>query len=157
LQDNSWGEFLPVRLSPFCYNESLASEELPVEKSKVLERGWKWQEDEERTNQTIGSTYVIPESIADVSDDITKEILTCTATGQPYKITPQELEFYRSMNIPVPRMSPRTRHKHRMALRNPHKLWNRACAKCQKPISTSYSPERPEIVYCEECYLKEVY
>jgi len=24
-------------------------------------------------------------------------------------------------------------------------------------MRTTYSPERPEIVYCEECYLKEVY
>jgi len=30
-------------------------------------------------------------------------------------------------------------------------------AKCSKSIQTSYSPERPEIVYCEQCYLQEIY
>lgn len=28
---------------------------------------------------------------------------------------------------------------------------------CGKDIATSYSPERPERVYCEQCYLAEVY
>lgn len=36
-------------------------------------------------------------------------------------------------------------------------LYARECAKCATQIQTSYSPDRPEIVYCEQCYLKEVY
>ena len=28
---------------------------------------------------------------------------------------------------------------------------------CKEIFQTSYAPERPEIVYCEECYLKNVY
>ena len=31
------------------------------------------------------------------------------------------------------------------------------CAKCEKEIESTYAPERPEIIYCEECYLAEVY
>ena len=30
-------------------------------------------------------------------------------------------------------------------------------AKCKKEIMSSYSPDRPEIVYCETCYQQEVY
>lgn len=44
-----------------------------------------------------------------------------------------------------------------MALRNPRKLWKRQCGKCGKEIQTTYSPERPETVYCEGCYLSVVY
>jgi hypothetical protein len=50
--------------------------------------------------------------------------------------------------------------------RNPIKLWHRDCmcdlgnhgheGKCQNEFETSYSPERPEIVYCEKCYQNEV-
>ena len=29
--------------------------------------------------------------------------------------------------------------------------------KCTNEFETSYAPERPEIVYCESCYQKEVY
>jgi len=43
-----------------------------------------------------------------------------------------------------------------MKLRNPRKLYDRKCDKCSIDIKTTYSPERPEIVYCEECYNKEI-
>ena len=29
--------------------------------------------------------------------------------------------------------------------------------KCSAQFETSYSPDRPEIVYCENCYKQEVY
>jgi hypothetical protein len=45
----------------------------------------------------------------------------------------------------------------RMALRNPRKLFTRICDKCWKDIKTTYATDRSEIVYCEECYNKEVY
>jgi CxxC-x17-CxxC domain-containing protein len=44
-----------------------------------------------------------------------------------------------------------------MKLRNPRKLFDRKCDKCGKDIKTTYAPDRPEIVYCEECYEKEIY
>ena len=28
---------------------------------------------------------------------------------------------------------------------------------CDNEFETSYAPERPEIIYCESCYNKEVY
>jgi CxxC-x17-CxxC domain-containing protein len=36
-------------------------------------------------------------------------------------------------------------------------MFDRRCNKCGKPIKTTYSPDIKEIVYCEECYNKEVY
>ena len=155
--DGEWGEFFPHSVSPFAYNETVAMDFFPLTKNEVLARGWQWHEDVDLQEQYLGPDYVVPEKIADVPDDITKQILRCSVTSRPYKIIPQELKFYRDMGIPVPRKYPDQRHKERMALRNPRKLWNRKCAKCQMPIATSYSPDRPEIVYCEECYLATVY
>gem|GEM_PF-4334749 len=45
----------------------------------------------------------------------------------------------------------------RIAKRNPRKLVTRNCDKCQQSITTSYPLNSPYKVYCEECYLKEVY
>ncbi len=28
---------------------------------------------------------------------------------------------------------------------------------CEEELKTGYSPDRPEIVYCEKCYQQEVY
>jgi CxxC-x17-CxxC domain-containing protein len=43
-----------------------------------------------------------------------------------------------------------------MKMRNPRKLFERDCDKCGREMITTYSPERPEIVYCEECYNRAV-
>jgi Zn ribbon nucleic-acid-binding protein len=102
-----------------------------------------------------------------------------------FRIIPYELGFYRRMNLPLPRLCPNCRHYERIAFRNPMRLWHRTCqcsgrksearssksetfvyenstvhfhgaGKCPNEFETSYAPERPEIVYCENCYNAEV-
>ncbi|MBN2086804.1 hypothetical protein JW758_00485 [Candidatus Peregrinibacteria bacterium] len=151
-----WGMFFPVKFSPHGYNESLANEYYPLSKQEVLKRGWNWHEDEEAAVYQ-GADYQIPDNIKDVPDEITQKILKCEASGKFYKIIPQELKFYRNGGIPIPRRCPDQRHVDRMELRNPREVYKRECAKCLKNIKSTYDPDRPEKVYCEECYLKEVY
>jgi len=122
-------------------------------KDEVLAKGWKWL-DEERE---VGSGVDVADSIHDVEDEICEKTLVCEKTGRPYRIIPSELQFYRKMEVPVPRYAPETRHEMRIKMRNPIQTWARKCAKCGVGIETSYSPEKPEIVYCEKCYLAEVY
>lgn len=151
-----FGEFFPVELSPFAYNETVAHEYFPLSKEEVVEKGWRWSEGEEQSAYQ-GPKYEIPDNISDVSDDILRQVLICENSKRPFKIIQQELEFYRKMNVPIPRRSPNQRHLDRFEMRNPRKLWKRKCDKCGEGIETTYAPERPEAVYCEECYLKEVY
>ena len=99
----------------------------------------------------------LPEDIKDIPDDILNRAIECEVTKKPFRIIPGELEFYRKHNLPIPRRHPDRRHLDRMKLRNPRKLFDRKCDKCKKDIKTTYSPERLEIVYCEECYNNEVY
>ncbi len=154
-----WGEFFPFQMSLYAYNESVAFDYFPLVKEDVARRGWQWrdQKDEMPKVSKIIPALKLPNSIDEVSDDILNWVIECEATNRPYKIIKQELEFYRQMKIPIPHFHPDERHRRRMALRNPRKLWQRSCSKCGKDIQTTYAPERPEIVYCEECYLKEVY
>jgi formylmethanofuran dehydrogenase subunit E len=72
-------------------------------------------------------------------------------------VTRQELDFYIKNKLPIPTKHPDVRHIERIQNRNPRKLRDRKCAKCGVDIKTSYAPERPEIVYCEACYNKEIY
>ena len=162
-----WGEFFPIELSPFAYNETVAQEYFPLTKEEALKRGYKWKEipDQVRNDNGGDDNLVrndsvdwenVPDSITEVSDDIVKEILSCQTCSKQYKIQKAELKFYRKMNLPIPRKCPDCRHADRMKLRNPRKLWKRNCDKCLKEIQTTFAPERPEKVYCEACYLKEV-
>lgn len=156
-QSGEWGGYLAPEVSTMGYNETLAQEYFPLQKDEVKKLGWQWYDEVDAKNQYLGPSPVIPETIDAVSDDIVNQILACSVTGKPYKIIPQELKFYRQMGIPIPRKCPDQRHKDRLALRNLRRLFRRTCAQCKKGIETTYSPDRPESVFCEKCYLKEVY
>lgn len=156
---SEWWEFFPKNISLFTYNETIAQVYYPLSKEGILNKWLKWKdEDNSISNVTkIIPAERLPDNIKDIPDDILNWAIKCEVSGRPFKIIPQELEFYRKHNIPVPHLHPDERHKARMKLRNPRKLYDRQCMKCDKGIQTTYSPDRSEIVYCEECYLKEVY
>ena len=156
-QAGEWGEFFPTAISCYAYNETVAQEYFPLTKEAVEKWGWKWKEEDEEQRQYLGPLIEVPDRIQDVPDDISQKILTCEVTKRPFKVLPQELRFYRTMGIPLPRRCFDQRHKDRMALRNPRTLWDRVCVQCGKAIQTTYSPERLETVYCEECYLSAVH
>jgi len=99
-----------------------------------------------------------------VNNDILAWAITCEVSGKPFKITAQELEFYRKHGLPLPTKHPDVRHRERMLLRNPRKLYERKCMKCGVDMKTSYAPDLPtgqagrkEMVYCEACYNHEIY
>ncbi len=146
----------------------------------------------------------LPDDITKIPDDILNWAIECEVTGTPFRIIPQELEFYRKHHLPIPRRHPDQRHLDRMKMRNPRKLYERICdcPECEinnktsllsfssnenpfgtrerdsptendketvdtfvlnprtgkrgKKMITTYSPERPERVYCEVCYEREV-
>ncbi len=165
-----YGEFYPIELSPFGYNETYAPELEPLSKEEALERGYNWQDNIQKTkNKETILPADIPDSINDISDSILNEILKCIECERNYKIIPNELIFYQKMKIPIPRKCFYCRYIDRIKKRNPLKLWHRKCMcnktnhpdhldiRCPSEFETSYAPERPEIIYCEKCYQKEVY
>ncbi len=149
-----WGEFFPASMSPFAYNETLAQEYYPLTREQVAEQGLKWKDPEEKTVEAQNSQ--LPDDIKQVTDDILKQKLQCEECKYNFKIVEEELKFYRQFDLPVPQKCHDCRHKSRFKLRNPRHLYNRNCAKCQAPISTTYSPDRPEVIYCEKCFQDEL-
>jgi hypothetical protein len=142
-----------------AYNESVAQDYFPLTKEEAENRNWRWRNEKDeipKVEKTIPAVQ-LPDSIDDVPDDILNWAIECELTTRPFLIVKQELEFYRKMKLPIPHLHPDERYKKRMGLRNPRKLWGRQCNKCNKSIQTTYAPDRPEKVLCEECYLKEVY
>jgi len=171
-----YGEYFPIELSYFGYNESCATEQWSLTEKQAKQEGYNWQDN---TQKTTGKETLLPENIPDgideVEDSILNEVLVCIDCKRNYKIIQNELIFYKKMKIPIPRRCFYCRHEARLKRRNPFKLWHRSCmcdkgnhfhgegnprqggARCQVEFETSYAPERPEIVYCEKCYQAEVY
>jgi hypothetical protein len=152
-----YGQYFPTELSPWAYNETLAQEYFPLIKDEALAQGFRWEDNIQKTEgkETIKSEE-IQDHIKDISDSIINEILPCIDCNRNYKITAQELVFYRKMIIPIPRKCFYCRHKDRIIYRGPYKFWKRNCDKCKKEITTNYAPNRPEIIYCEKCYQQKV-
>lgn len=141
MKTNEYGEFFPIKLSPFAYNETVAQEYFPLEQERVEKEGWQWRDEIEKKSYK-GPVYKIPDDISDVSDSIIKEILLCEVTQKPYRIISQELEFYKKFKLPLPRRCPDQRYRDRLVLRNPRKLWERDCMhsdSLKKPNSNFYS------------------
>lgn len=184
-QTREYGEFFPPQLSPFGYNETQGQVYMPFKnKDEAVQSGWKW-EDKSMTG-TFGKETLkpeaIPDSIDEVHDSILEEFLECLDCKRNYRVVPNELSFYRREKIPIPRLCPECRYQKRLSLREPRKLWHRKCMcgatndqqqmtndkykntlehfhgdkPCPNEFQTSYSPERKEIIYCEQCYQSEV-
>ncbi|MCF7830410.1 hypothetical protein K9M41_00195 [Candidatus Gracilibacteria bacterium] len=155
-ETREWGEFFPIGHSPFAYNEAIVNEYLPLTKEEVFARGLKWRGDQPSLETYEGPKYDVPGKIADTDDDILQKVLVCQRTGKNYRVTKQELIFYRKMGLPVPLLCPSIRHEERMKIRNARKLYERKCDNCGVDIETTFTLERPETVYCEKCYLEYV-
>ncbi len=151
-----WGEFFPASLSPWGYNETVVDEYFPLSKEEAVAQGFTWYESpKEQISQPQSCS--VPDHIQDVSDSIVNETLACTECRKNFKIITQELAYYRKENIPIPRKCPACRHRDRIKLRSPRRLFERNCSNCKKAINSSMEASRPEKVFCEKCYLEKVY
>lgn len=154
-ETGEWGEFFPAKNSPFHYNETNAQDFFPLSKEEALAKGYSWLDKEEK--DYLPQEFTLPDDMAEVDQSITKQILACEECGKNYKIIAKELELLQKIGLPIPRKCFECRHNERSRFRKTRHLSERQCHKCSSPIQTTYSPDRPEKVYCEKCYMEEVY
>lgn len=173
-QRGEYGEFFPAALSPFGYNETIANDEWPMTREEVLAAGWRWGEEAAGMRGKETKQWDdVADDIADIDSTVCTEMFLCVECGRNYKIIKQEFAFYKQYGIPLPRRCFECRHMMRMRARNPRKLWERQCmclaqeggqdghghasgVRCANTFATTYAPERPEKVYCDECYRSTV-
>jgi hypothetical protein len=174
-----YGEFFPPLISPFGYNESQAYEYFPLPKEDVESLGFKWRVPNERHYSVTKKTNDLPDRISEVDDSILDDVISCEHSehnthtkdcgancATAFKITAEELQFYKQMNIPLPRLCFNCRHIDRILWRNNPELYTRSCmceneshaheGKCSNEFQTTYAFDRLETVYCESCYQQEI-
>ncbi len=151
-----YGEFLPSDLSPFAYNESNAHKFFPKTKEAALAMGFKWHEEKVNVYTITKMGSDVPDTIAEIEDAIVRETVECSSCKKAYRFVNNELSLMRKLELPLPDVCYQCREAARFKRTNLPSLYDRTCGKCGVEIRTSYAPERPEIVYCEACYQKEV-
>ncbi len=166
-QTGEWGEFFPAKMSPFAYNESIVSEYTPLTKDEATANGFRWSDALPGTTGKETITYEELPSDPDVySNALTGYVLACSECGKNYRYILHEIDFYKNHGLALPRLCFNCRHMRRMQKRNPRRLWQRQCmcehadhdhaGRCATQFETTYAPDRPEIIYCESCYQKEI-
>lgn len=168
-----YGEFFPIELSPFAYNATVAQDYLPISKEIANKKHYQWYEKDNSNYKITLENNRVPNTIKEVDDSILDAVISCQNNGlkdnctKAFRIVSKEFDFYKRLNIPLPIFCPNCRHAQRLEKRNPMKLWHRQCmcgsdrhdhtGVCSNEFETSYAPGRPEKVYCESCYQKEVF
>lgn len=156
-QTGEWGN-LGVWFTSYAYNQTAAHQYFPLTKEEALGRGYTWKEDAniQKQKNNISEKYKISDSINDIDNSVCKETLVCEKTGKPYKVMKSELEFYKKMNLPLPRFCPEARREQREERRNPYRLFKRTCDVSGKEIWTTFAPERSETIVSEDEYFKSI-
>ncbi len=150
-----YGEFFPVEMSPWAYNQTLADSFFPVDKKEAEERGYRWAPASESAHAATRRASDLPDHIRDVGDDVLNEIIECSRCKKGYKVTPGELSFLRKMNLPLPRRCPFCRIKEKLGVWfSEYRLVPRRCDRCGKDITTSKSLENKKQVFCRECFIQ---
>ncbi|OGZ53320.1 MAG: hypothetical protein A3B25_03735 [Candidatus Ryanbacteria bacterium RIFCSPLOWO2_01_FULL_48_26] len=181
----TYGEFFPLELSPFAYNETVAQEYFPLTEKEVSEKGYEWRKSDLKTHTPTLGFDKLPDSIKGVADSIVEEAIGCEHEGKYreqctgiFRVIKDELRFYKKLGIPLPRLCPNCRHAARLAFANPADLIEGKCecggrvslngvyantsthfhgeTACLNQFKTPFSGNGSEVVYCEQCYQAEV-
>ena len=122
-----YGEFFPIELSPFGYNETIAQDYFPLERSEAQMRGYIWVDKEASEHQPTIKAENLPDHIKDADDAILKEVIECSGCQRVYRIIKRELDFLKRFNIALPRKCFECRHQDRFHQVNFPRLYNRQC------------------------------
>lgn len=174
----AYGEFFPLEFSPYGYNNTLASDYFSMAESDAKENGYAWIEVNSGNYTITKKAQDLPNQIKNIDDSILKEIIECENCKKVYRIMKNELNFLTKENLPLPTLCVECRYNRRISDRLKISLYERSCmcngladetgvykntishfhkdSPCIQKLKTGYSPDRPEIVYCEKCYQQEV-
>ncbi len=155
-RDRSWGEFFPMALSPFGYNESAAHDHFPLTREKAATLGASWSEYEKEPPTPAGAieAHNLPDAIEEVDDSILATPILCTQTKRPFRFTKLELSYYRMLKVPLPRLHPDVRLGGMAKSFGSFNLWEISCAECGERCPSGHPPEFRGKLLCNACFSK---
>ncbi|MBI5753549.1 hypothetical protein HZA40_00190 [Candidatus Peregrinibacteria bacterium] len=163
-----YGEFFPINLSLYGYNDSCAQDYRPLTREVAIKKGFNWKEKDPAQYRSMPKlTERNPEKLP---DSVVKEIFACVHCGKNFQVLAQELKLFKKikqlitgLGTPLSNLCGNCRFDELSKLKNPRKLWQRKCDKCGVGIESTYVPAvytngvsvMPKIC-CEKCYLETI-
>ena len=180
----SYGDFFPGELSIFAYNESVAQDMQPLSESEIIQQGYVFNDRQKGSYNTTISAADLPQQVQENFDEWKSQIIECSNKGQPiycsnaFRLTVEEFQFYKRMEIPLPRFCYNCRHNTRFDTIRSMVLHTAQCdcggvysksgeyqntakhqhgdTACEQVFQTVHSKEENKILYCATCYQSEV-
>lgn len=168
-EEGSWGEFFPYELSRFGYNETDANFHYPMTREEALEKGYKWCDyvPPELEVKDVIHAKNVPDHIDDVPEEILDIAIACERTGKYFRIQTQELAFYRTKRLALPRLHPGERGSDIARLRPPLAFREEVCTckeeahghsdVCSAKFLTTIPEDWNQLIHCTPCFMKWVY
>lgn len=176
-----YGEFFPIEISPIAYNKSVAYEQFPMKKDASADEGFRWNDDIYNTQKITMELDKYSSRAQEASSDILNAVFECKYKGNSehscpgyFRINSIELDILQKLDLPIPESCWSCRYYERRQRDDKPRLFTRTCecgtekngykntldhghgSVCSTIIETTYALNRPEMVYCEECYQKEI-
>ena len=76
----------------------------------------------------------------------------CQNCKKDFTIEPDDFGFYEKIKVPPPTFCPECRRQRRLSYRNDYVFYNRKCDLCERNIISIYSPDNPQVIYCNKCW-----
>ena len=153
---SAWGEFFPMSLSSYGYNETKAFDYFILTKNEALHNGLMWKDVLETENHSNQNIFSEVKHASQVDESSVADLLVCNFCQKKFKIILPEFQLYKKLGVWFPDACYSCRHKKIMEGQLPYHLTSTHCKRCNEVIETSYDVNS-EVVYCEKCYLESVY
>lgn len=167
-ETGEYGEFFPMHMSLFPYEDSIANEFRPITNALRIENTHYGKVegingnylihlgDQIRFSRDVLKTTIASDSTVYLEDEQMREQLlttvhSCEITGRNYMITGPELSFYLKMKLPVPTVSVYGRYPELSKKIMRFDLFQVACHTCNKKTYTTMDVSRFKGMLCEEC------
>lgn len=151
-----YGEFFPIELSPWAYNETLANNFFKLTPNEINNKKYNFKTEIKQSYHTTLQSQKLPDHIKDTDENILQEIIQCEKCERGYRIIQLEFDFLKKMNLPLPRQCPlcRVNEKLNRWVKNMQSL-KRTCMKCNDEFLTPFNQDEAPIIYCKNCWQKE--
>jgi hypothetical protein len=147
--NGEWGKFFPVEFNPMPYNRSIAYRYYPISEDEARHKGYSWYEEDIKDFPGAIEADRLPDGLPETNDPIT---VKSALSGRPFNITTKEIERYRSLRVPLPRISYEERMNERARNLGSPELYERKCAETGKQILTPYPIDSPYIIWDRDEY-----
>lgn len=147
-----WCDFFPQAISPLYYNHSDAATFFPLTRDQAITAGFSWKEED---SQNTAANNDLPDDSSQVDISILEKTFSCANTQKAFRFTKQELDFYQSQHIPLPKVAPLERILQRATVLAIKPLQTIHCATCNVALKSVYNSTEQTIL-CEECYQKQL-